>query len=220
MTEPDQTPKRRSCLFYGCITSLVLAAVVLVGLVFLVRNASNVLNRLAIQYTEPVPAQLQRVEVSPAELQQIEQRVARFGQALDQQVADELVLTDREINALIAQSPAFKEFRDKLFVTIDGNTVKGQISLPLDNWGPLQLKGRYLNAEVAFRVSFRNGQLGVFMDQLRVKGQSLPGSIATAFGQQNLAEQWQRDPQAAAQIARFESIQVQDGKLILRCKGR
>lgn len=220
MDQPPHRPKRHGCFFYGCITSLIVGGVLLVGLVLLALNAPKVLNRMALSYTDPAPAPLQRVEVPPAELQGLEQRLGRFGQALQDQVADELVLTDREINALIAQSPSFKDLRDQLFVTITGETIQGQISLPLDNWGPLQLKGRYLNAEVSFRVSLENGQLGVFMDELRVKGQRLPGPLAAALQKQNLAEQFQRDPQAAAQIARFDSIRVQDGKLILRSKGR
>lgn len=220
MDQPQPPGKRHGCFFYGCITSLIVGGVLLVGLVLLVLNAPKLLNRVARTYTDLAPAQLQRVEVPPAELQSLEQRVARFGQALQDQVAEELVLTDREVNALIAQSPSFKDLRDKLFVTIKGDTIQGQISLPLDNWGPLQLKGRYLNAEVSFRVSLENGQLGVFLNELRVKGQRLPGPVAAAFQNENLAEQFQRDPETAAQIARFESIRVQDGKLILRSKGR
>lgn len=220
MDQPPSSPKRHGCFFYGCVISLIVGAVLLVGLVLLVLNAPKLLSRVALTYTEPTPAQLQRVEVAPAELQSIEQRLARFSQALQDQVADELVLTDRELNALIAQSPGLKDLRDKLFVTITGDTITGQISLPLENWGPLQLKGRYLNAEVTFRVSLENGQLGVFMNELKVKGQRLPGPLAAAFQNQNLAEQFQRDPETAAQIARFDSIRVQDGKLILRSKGR
>ena len=219
MSNPPPPSKRHGCFFYGCLTAIVLGLIGVVGAVLLVLNAGKLLNRVAIGYTDTAPAQLERVDVSPAELRSIQERLTAFQEALRSgKTAQELVLTAHDINALIASDPSLKELKDKLFVTIEGDTIKGQVSWPLDNWGPLKLKGRYLNGEVAFRVSLENGRLGIYINDIRVKGQPVPGVLGSSFKDQNLAEDFQKDPDMAAEIRKFDSIKVEDGKVILRNK--
>jgi hypothetical protein len=167
MSDPTQTPKRRGCFFYGCVSMVVLLFIGVVLAVVLVLNAPKFLTRIALPYTDPAPVQLERVEVSSAELKALQQRVAGFQEALQgQKTAQELVLTAHEINALISHDPSLKELRDKLLVNIEGDAIRGKVSWPLPDWGPLRLKGRYLNGDVAFRVSLQDGHLGVFVDDI------------------------------------------------------
>src|SRR5262249_8725299 len=76
MSAPSQTPPpvKRGCFFYGCITLLVVG--VLAGLIgyfgyLYVIKASD---RLISEYTDTVPATLEKVEVSPERLQEVQQR--------------------------------------------------------------------------------------------------------------------------------------------------
>ena len=222
MNDSTQTPKKRGCFFYGCLSLIVVLFLGVLTAVVVAVYATKKLGAMAITYTDTAPVQLEKVEVAPAELNAIQQRLATFQQALENQgPAQELTLSAREINALIGNEPSLKALKDKLFVSIDGNRIRGQVSWPLDDIGKIkQLKGRYLNGEVAFRLSLENGRLGVYVDDLKVKGQPLPGALLAAFRGQNLAEEVQKDPETAARIQKFDSIKVEDGKLTLRNKAK
>lgn len=124
------------------------------------------------------------------------------------------MLTADDLNALIAQE---KEIQGKLFVRID-DRIKGELSLPLENIGPLKLKGRYLNGAVTFKVALADGTLDVRLDDVTVKGKPLPGMLLSEFKKQNFAREFQNDPKTAADIAKFESIQITNGTVILRNK--
>jgi len=217
MSDPAQTPKRRGCFFYGCVSMVVLLFIGVVLGVVVALNLPQVLTRIALPYTDTAPVPLERVEVSSAELQALQQRVATFQEALQgQKTAQELVLTAHEINALISNDPNLKELRDRLLVSIEGDAIRGKVSWPLPDWGPFRLKGRYLNGDVAFRVSLQDGRLGVFIDDIQVKGQPLPKPLLSQFKAKNLAEGMQNDPATAAEIQKFDTIKIENGKLILR----
>lgn len=219
MNNETQTPKRRGCLFYGCISLVVLFLIGAVLLGVLAINAPKILSRWAVNYTAAAPAQLEKVEVPLAELRPIQEKVAAFQQAVRFQTnVVELTLTGHELNALINGDPSMKDFKDRIFVTIEGSAIRGQVSWPLQDFGPIRLKGRWLNGEVAFRPSLENGTLGVFVEDVRVKGQSLPGPLLAQFKRENLAQGLQNDPQASAEIRKIQSLRVEDGKLILRTR--
>jgi hypothetical protein len=162
---------------------------------------------------------LEKADLPAAELKSLQDRVAAFGEALEsQKSSQELVLSATDINALIAQDPNFKEAKDKLFVIIDDDRIKGKVSWPLQDIGPLKLQGRYLNGEATFKVSLQDGVLGVFLDGMVVKGKPLPPALLSHFKVTNLAEGAQRDPQAAAKLQKFDSIKIENGKVILKNK--
>ena len=219
----DQNPprKRFGCWFYGCVGLIVF---VLVGALLLFlggRYAFRQLERVALQHTDTQPIPIERVEVPPAELEAIQARMRTFHEALTAgKESKELVLTAHDINALIAGSPDFQEFRDKIFVMLEGDKAKARVSWPLRDLGPFKLKGRYLNATVAFKFEFQDGVLRLFLDDVQVKGAPLPPAILTRFRSENLAKDWQNNPQHATELQKYESIRLQDDKLILKNKAQ
>ena len=113
MTTPAATPKRRGCLFYGCLT-LIILSLVGASLLFLgYRYALKTVAQFKEQYTEATPAQIESVEVPADQLKSLQERVARFASALDKQQQEELVLSADDINALIGSDPSFKDARIK-----------------------------------------------------------------------------------------------------------
>jgi len=210
-------PRKRGCFFYGCLTLLLVVLLAgALGFVFY-RYATNAVNRLVNEYTDTAPAKIEKVEISPAELAALNQRVASFAAALqNQQAGQELVLSADDINALIATDSNFKDLKDKLFVIIDGDRLKGKISLPLDNIGPLKLRGRYLNGLAGFNVSLEGTNLSVRIDTVEVKGKPLPAPVLSEFQKQNFARDLQRDPETARTLQKFDRIQVRDGTLVLK----
>lgn len=135
MTNPATPPpenKGRGCFFYGCLTCLVLMVIVCVMAFFAVRFVRNRIN----DYTQATPMKLPGVEMPDAEFKQLEGRVKSFGEALDQgKPIEPLVLTERDVNALIVNAPNTKELADKVYVSLSGDQIKGQVSLPLTGLG-------------------------------------------------------------------------------------
>ncbi len=61
-----------------------------------------------------------------------------------------------------------------------------------------------------------NGALDVRLDDVTVKGKPLPGMLLSEFKKQNFAQNFQNDPKTAADIAKFESVQITNGTVTLR----
>lgn len=216
MSNEINPPKKRGCLFYGFLSLAVIALLVVVvailGYVLVKRTAEA----WARDYTDTTPARLEKVEYSRTQTDAMQARLASFKQALDGGTnLHELILTADDLNALIASQ---RELQDKLFVRIDGDQVRGEITMPLSDLGPLKLKGRYLNAAVTLKVALANGALDVRLQDAQVKGKPLPAMILNEFKKNNLAEEYQKDPKAAADIAKFEAVQITNSTVILRNK--
>lgn len=211
---PSPPSKRRGCFFYGCLTSVVL--MLLAGL--LVFLAVRFVRNQIYAYTDAQPLKMPKVEMMDAEFQVLEQRVKSFARALDEgKTLEPLTLNERDLNALLAQSANTKELADKVHVSLNGNEVKGMISLPLSSLGWLG-KGRYLNGEATFKVSLENGVLMVTAQEIRVKGQPIPESVMSHLRQENLAKEAYRDPKNAEAIRKFESIQVEDSEVTVKAR--
>jgi hypothetical protein len=208
-----QTPrKRRGCFFYGCLTCIVLLL-----LAFAILFAAvHFIKKQIYAFTDATPVKLPRVEMADSELQQLQQRVTIFHDTMQQgKPGEPLVLTEREVNALIARAPNMKDVADKVYVSLDGDQVKGQVSYPMPGW---LAKGRYLNGEAAFKVSLENGVLIVTAQEIQVQGKPLPESFMAGIRKENLAKEVCNDPDKAEVIRKLDSIEVQDGKAIIKAK--
>ena len=218
MPDPITSPpprKGRGCLFYGCLTCVVLLLIMAVLAVVAVRFVKNQVNA----YTDSQPMKLPRVEMTDTEYQKLDERVKVFGDAMEKGTAAEpLILAERDINALIAKAPNMKELADKVYVSVNGAEVKGQVSIPLDRL-PLVGKGRYLNGEATFNVSLENGVLIVTAKEIKVKGKPLPETFMSQLRHENLAKEAYKDPKNAETIRKLDSIQVQESQVLIKARG-
>jgi hypothetical protein len=180
----------------------------------------HVLNQAITKYTDTAPLTLPTVDATQAEADALLERVRIFKDALTIGTATPLVIGTRELNTLIAFSPDFKDLKGKAYVSIEGDRLRGQISLPLDGIPLLGGRGRYLNGEAAIKASLENGVLVVTLDSLRVKGQDAPAELMTALRKENLARDVYGNPDNARFLRLLESIAVEDGKLIIRPRAR
>ena len=214
-------PKRRGCFFYGCITSLAVLGVMAITIFFVTRYVINRVNRLLAEYTETSPMALPKVKMPAEELKKLKDRMAAFDGAMESQSnTAPLILTDREINALLGSSPQLKDYRDEFYISLEGDQIKGQMSLPLDTFNKmplLDLKGRYLNGTGILTATITNGTFYVSVKSLEVKGKPLPESFLGPLRQENLAKAFNRGTNATA-FERYESVQVKDGVLIIKAK--
>jgi hypothetical protein len=208
----DQAAKpRRGCFFYGCITGLVLLVIVLGGLMIGLHYVRKMVN----QFTESQPMELPTVQMAPGEIDQLKQRVEAFQKAVkEQRPAEPIVLAADDINALIASAQELHAFKGKFYVSLEGDHVKGDVSVPLNEVGLGIFKGRYLNGSATFNLSFSNGALSVTPQTITVKGAPVPETYMQEIRKQNLATGVTNSPAAMAVLQGLEGIQVKDGKLV------
>ena len=209
----DQAAKpRRGCFFYGCISGLVLLVLVLGALMAGLHYVKTLVNR----YTDTQPMELPAVQMSQADVAKLKQGFEAFQQAVrDQRPTKPLTLTADDINALIASGSEQQPTRGKFYVSLEGEQVRGELSMPLQDMGLNMFKGRYLNGKATFNLSFLNGMLSVTPQTLQVKGQPLPEAYMQQIRKQNLAAALTNEPSTAAVLKGLEDIQIKEGKLVI-----
>ncbi len=214
---PDQAPADpsngilRGCLF-GCLFLIISGAALMicagVGTYWFVSGQVE-------KYTSTTPAEFPSVEYSEAELTALRSRLDSFGEALDQDQTpgEDLVLTAKEINILIADDD---QLRGKLFVRIDDGKLTGDVSIPTD---PIPGgKGRYFNGSATLEVSMVAGDIFVTLVDAEVNGEPLPRSFIDAMSEQNLAKDVYNNPDLRKSLRRFESISIEDDKIVLKVR--
>jgi len=213
-TTPPPPRKGRGCLFYGCLTCVVLLLIMAVLAFVTVRFIKNQVNA----YTDSQPMKLPKVEMTDTEFQKLDERVKAFGNAMEKGTPTEpLILTERDINAMIARAANLKELADKVYVAVNGNDVTGQVSIPLSRLGWLG-KGRYLNGEATFNVSLENGVLIVTAREIKVKGKLLPETFMSQLRRENLAKEAYKEEKNAEAIRKLDSIQVQESQVTIKAR--
>jgi hypothetical protein len=217
---PPQAPQnKRGCLFYGCITLAVVVLLAGIGTWVAVRYAMKTAGGLIDQYTSTNAIPIESVSISQSDLKSLQDRLTSFSEALEGRPGSrELVLNAHEINALIQNAPEYAELKNKLFIMIEDDEIKGKLSMPLDNLGPLKLKGRYLNGIATLQVDLENGALDVKLKDVRVGDNQLPAPILSELKKANFSQEFQKDPEARRTIEKLESIKVKNGTVVIRAK--
>jgi hypothetical protein len=216
---PPVPPKKRGCLFYGCITLAIIVLIAAIGTFFAVRYAVKTASGLIDQYTSTNAIPIESVSISQSEFKSLQERLTSFSEALEGRPgARELVLSAHDINALIQNDPDYKGLKNKLFIMIEDDEVKGKLSMPLDNFGPFKLKGRYLNGIATLQLALENGALDVKLKDVRVGDNSLPAPLLSELKKANFSEEFQKDPQTRRTIEKLESIKVSNGKVVIRAR--
>jgi hypothetical protein len=211
--------KKRGCFFYGCLTLGVCVVVGVVGGYFAVRYAMRATERLALDYTDLQPAAIPQTRLTADQLLGLRERVGVFQSALrEASYPAELVLTSDELNAWLAERSGGSTNAGSVVVAIRGDQIEGNVSIPLSDIGPFKLKGRHLNGFATLAVGLTNQVLEIRIRQLAVKGTPLPTLLLAELQKRNLAQEIQKDPKTAEWIAKFDSIEVREGKLILRSR--
>ncbi len=208
-----QAPKpSRGCFFYGCIVGVVLLLIVLGALLV----GLHYVRQVVIRFTDNKPMELPTLQMSKVEIEQAKQRFEAFQQEVREQRATKpLVLTADDINALIASGSEPQALKGKLYVSLEGDQVKGEVSLPLKEVGLSIFKDRYLNGTATFNLGFRDGVLVVTPRTLLVKGTPVPEVYLQEIRKQNFAAALTNDPTAAAVLKGLQDIQVKEGKVMI-----
>ena len=218
--------KRRGCFFYGCITSLVVALVLVLVVVFGVSRVVSYVNAQIVLYTDTAPATLPKSDLGSNELAQLEARVSAFGKALDAHTnALPLTFNTAELNAFLADTAPVKNLKlnDRFYVTLQGDQIKAQVSLPLGEYFKIPMiktEGRYLNGDASLGAVLTNTQLSLTIKTVDVKGKPLPDDLVTRFRDITAATMTNinDNPTNRAYFDHIESAEVKDGILTIKAK--
>lgn len=213
---PSPERKGRGCFFYGCLTLVI---VILVGTVGTVLGVRHFVNKAVLQYTDAQPADLPKSDITPAEAAEVKTRFSTFQEGVKSgKATPSLVLSGRELNGLLASNPDLSKLKDKIYLSIDKDTLKGEVSIPLPEIGLGRYPGRYLNGSATLKASLENGVLIVTLQSLSVKGVAIPSQALTQLRAQNLAQDMYKDPRTAEWMRRLESITVKDGRIEIKAR--
>lgn len=203
-----------SCALIGCGGLLLLGVLIVGGLYF---GSKYALRSFVDQYTSAQPAILPKTDMTPEEGRQLVDRVDAYkAQLLAGEAEEPLELTARELNGLLAYDPDFTNLSQRVYFTIDDDRLLGQISLSLDRMNLEVIKGRYLNAKVAFNFESVGGDIAVTIDEAEINDQALPEGLVNEFRKDNLAAE--ADPSVKRLLERIADIDVLNGKLIIQPK--
>ena len=223
----DNAPRpSRGCFFYGTITLVLVVIGVMVGVYFGARKA---IQAVVAKYTATAPAAIPQLNLSPADQDRIARELAQNAQrAASGQGSHELVLNEQELNVLLGQSPDLKDYRKQVYLQPEGDKLKAQMSVPLDqfqHWktlgrkiGSASLTNRYLNGTAFLSVGVTNGMISLSITNLVVNGESLPAEFTSRVQGQNFAQAANQNPQVQAALQKVEKIEVKDGKVVLEFK--
>ena len=81
------------------------------------------------------------------------------------------------------------------------------------------LEGRYINGAATFTADIQNGRLQIYTESLDVKGSPPPDEFMTGLRNENLAKEFNNQPENQALLQRIEDITIEGGKLTITLKG-
>src|SRR5947209_5147100 len=108
MYDQPEARKGHGCFFYGCITAIVLAVLLVAAVLFTGYYFYRYAIGLAKEYTETAPTKLPEVDMPKEERASLHERLKAFKEAVNARKPTEpLVLTADDINALIEDNEEF-----------------------------------------------------------------------------------------------------------------
>lgn len=215
----DEPPRQRGCMFYGCIIASVLSLLFLIAILVIGFLLWRWFGRFVNEYTATSPHQLPVVVMAEEQRAELRRRVEAFRAAVDAgRPTGPLVLSADDLNVLIDETPR-PNLKGKVYVTIEQDKLKGQVSIPLSDIPSFGLTiGRYLNGEAEFNVHLEDGEPFVSIRSIEVNGRRPSDEFMRGLKGQNLIRNVQIETGQARIVRRLDSVQVRDGKLIVTAR--
>jgi hypothetical protein len=211
-------PAGRGCLFYGCLSLVVLVIVVLLTGYLTIRYA---VNTMIENYTDDAPQQFEAVEISDEERTDLMNRVAEFNAAKGKTNEPVLLtLTARDINALIAREA---ELRDRVRVSIEDDRLTARATLPLEPFSGIpflsKLKGRHLNGSFQVGVGLQNGVADISVVSAEVNGTAVAQTILDEIQKDPSFQRMLNDPEVRTKLNQLDWIEIKEDRIEIATGG-
>lgn len=196
----------------GCLVALLVAGIL--GYLAWVKT-KEFTGKVLDEFTDKDPVTFVAPEVDQATIDGVITKFDEFRTAMTEgRDAAPLMLSGDEINLLIHHHPDWKGFAGHTSVEIVEDQLKGQLSIPLDEMGPL-MKGRYLNGTATIRLELEDGVVTGFIDQVEVAGHAAPPEMIRQLQTENIFDNAQNDPETRDMMRSLESIKIEEGQIII-----
>jgi hypothetical protein len=216
----DAPPPKRGlgCFGRGCLVLVVFAVVLgiacFVGMYWGLHRHSAIFHGLywltKAHALAQTPVSVPQFTASDAQIQSVHERCEDFEQKARAGQAAELELTPDDINTLIA---ANQDARGKVFVSIDGDRLRCQASVPLGEF--IGRSGYYFNGDIAVELKNAESLENPQLNRIVVNGEAVPSDLLN----------WKyRSKQLRDYLANYRNgsgvgaIEIRDGKLILKSR--
>jgi hypothetical protein len=210
--QPSQQPDANGCLGKGC---LILAVFILflmiagaIGLYYGAKRYSAVTR--AVMFATKVgalsrnPAPVPQFQTTAENIQTSAQKWRTFQETAEQAQPAQVGLTAEDLNNLIARN---RHIRGKVFVSITGNRLDVQTSIPLGEY--VRLNG-YLNAHITIHTTGPRSLNGAPLNAITVNDQPLPADMRNwTYSGRSVNEY------IGPYLQTLNTFEIRDGKLIL-----
>jgi hypothetical protein len=216
----DAPPPKRGlgCFGRGCLTLVVFAVVLgiacFAGMYWGLHRHSAIFHGLywltKAQAIAQTPVSVPQFTASDPQIQSVHERCEDFEQKSRAGQAAELELTPDDINTLIA---ANQDARGKVFVSIEGDRLRCQASVPLGEL--IGRSGYYFNGDIAVELKNAESLENPQLSRIIVNGEPVPSDLLN----------WKfRSKRLRDYLAEYRNesgvgaIEIRDGKLILKSR--
>ena len=216
----DAPPPRRGlgCFGRGCLILIVFAIMLMIacvaGMYWGFHRHSAVLHGLywltKAQAIAQKPVPIPEFTASDGQTQSVHERCGDFEQKARAGQPAEVELTPDDINTLIATN---KDTRGKIFVSIDGERLRCQASVPLGEL--MGRSGYYFNGDIVVELKSAESLENPQLNQIVVNGEPVPHDLLNWKYRSKRLRDYLADYRNDSGVG---TIEIRDGKLILRSR--
>ncbi len=215
---PAAAKQGRGCMFYGCMVGLIVLATILLtalGTSWWIHRTINARALTPVTLNPREQAELDNKLEVVGQAREIRLRVAEEPEARPREIDPDFVrrpitLTDREINALIAEHT---DLGDRVRVSLHPDEVIAQANIPIERGVPF-LGGRTIRTKVSLHVEARGGNLVLAIRNVSVGGFPLPNAwMGGLIGKNLIQTEFFDDPVMKAFVEGIEEFRIDSGSL-------
>jgi len=201
-------PKKRGCLFWGCIISLILIVCIGGGIAFVAyRFVQN-----AKEYVSPQPQALPEHNPRPGEYEEVRKGIEKYKQRGQEQTA-ELVLSADDLNTIVASDPQWRKLKGHANFRIEEDKLFLDLSLPIEEMRSLLGNG-YVNAKLRLTPVVVNRRPSFDLTEATANGKAIPEWLVPFFLVGIIKDL--REAELLESMPPASSMEIKDGKLVLK----
>ena len=216
--EPPPRQRGLGCFARGCLILLVFAIVLVIACVAgmwwgLQRHSALIHGIYWLAKTHSIsdaPAPVPEFTASDSQIRNFKERWQDFEQKTRAGQPAEIELSADDINTLIATNP---DVRGKWFVSIEGNQLRIQVSMPLEDM--LNRPGYYFNGDITIDLKGAQSLEEPQLNRIIVNGEQVPKDLFTWKYHSRRLQEYLGDYRNTYNLG---TIEVRDGKVILRSR--
>lgn len=210
--------KRKSsgcgCLGGGCILALVICGLIVAALVWGAVSTYQGLKDMTATSEKPVAV----YEATPEKYAAVNAKLKAFQEAYDVGIDATLTLSADEINTLIARDPDWSALRNHVFVTISGQRVAAQVSVPLSSIKAFE--DRYFNGQVSMSFVTEDGKVRPEAVSVRAGDSEFPTWLVKLISSKEWLESIAppKENKASAVAGDLQSVEIKDEKITIKAR--